>query len=95
MGYVACLGQIPEETAHVLQNLVSANGLKSFGITFTRHSFAYTGAKAWNEQAIQSKTGFKQGAKQFLFTSITDTDQNSYSCTAFLAISDFLILDVL
>ena len=27
MGYVACLGQIPEETAHVLQNLVSANGL--------------------------------------------------------------------
>ena len=28
MGYVACLGQIPEETAHVLQNLVSANGLK-------------------------------------------------------------------
>ena len=25
MGYVACLGQIPEETAHVLQNLVSAN----------------------------------------------------------------------
>ena len=22
-----CLGQIPEETAHVLQNLVSANGL--------------------------------------------------------------------
>ena len=30
MGYVACLGQIPEETAHVLQNLVSANGLKLF-----------------------------------------------------------------
>ena len=29
MGYVACLGQIPEETAHVLQNLVSANGLGS------------------------------------------------------------------
>ena len=29
MGYVACLGQIPEETAHVLQNLVSANGLKN------------------------------------------------------------------
>ena len=28
MGYVACLGQIPEETAHVLQNLVSANGLR-------------------------------------------------------------------
>ena len=28
MGYVACLGQIPEETAHVLQNLGSANGLK-------------------------------------------------------------------
>ena len=27
MVYVACLGQIPEETAHVLQNLVSANGL--------------------------------------------------------------------
>ena len=27
MGYVACLGQIPEETAHVLQNLVSPNGL--------------------------------------------------------------------
>ena len=27
MGYVACIGQIPEETAHVLQNLVSANGL--------------------------------------------------------------------
>ena len=27
MGYVACLSQIPEETAHVLQNLVSANGL--------------------------------------------------------------------
>ena len=27
MGYVACLGQIPEETAHVLQTLVSANGL--------------------------------------------------------------------
>ena len=27
MGYVACLGQISEETAHVLQNLVSANGL--------------------------------------------------------------------
>ena len=27
MGYVACLGQTPEETAHVLQNLVSANGL--------------------------------------------------------------------
>ena len=27
MGYVACLGQIPEEIAHVLQNLVSANGL--------------------------------------------------------------------
>ena len=25
MGYVACLGQIPEETAHVLQNLVSAH----------------------------------------------------------------------
>ena len=32
MGYVACLGQIPEETAHVLQNLVSANGL-TYGIT--------------------------------------------------------------
>ena len=30
MGYVACLGQIPEETAHVLQNLVSANGLAVF-----------------------------------------------------------------
>ena len=30
MGYVACLGQIPEETAHVLQNLVSANGLNVF-----------------------------------------------------------------
>ena len=29
MGYVACLGQIHEETAHVLQNLVSANGLSS------------------------------------------------------------------
>ena len=29
MGYVACLGQRPEETAHVLQNLVSANGLKA------------------------------------------------------------------
>ena len=29
MGYVACLGQIPEETAHVLQNLVSANGLNN------------------------------------------------------------------
>ena len=29
MGYVACLGQIPEETAHVLQNLVSANGLST------------------------------------------------------------------
>ena len=27
MGYVACLGQIPGEIAHVLQNLVSANGL--------------------------------------------------------------------
>ena len=27
MGYVGCLGQIHEETAHVLQNLVSANGL--------------------------------------------------------------------
>ena len=27
MGYVACLDQIPDETAHVLQNLVSANGL--------------------------------------------------------------------
>ena len=27
MGYVACICQIPEETAHVLQNLVSANGL--------------------------------------------------------------------
>ena len=26
---MACLGQIPEETAHVLQNLVSANGLTS------------------------------------------------------------------
>ena len=25
MGYVACLGQIPEETAHVLQNLVSGS----------------------------------------------------------------------
>ena len=34
MGYVACLGQIPEETAHVLQKLVSANGLKCyFGLT--------------------------------------------------------------
>ena len=30
MGYVACLGQIPEETAHVLQNLVSANGLINY-----------------------------------------------------------------
>ena len=30
MGYVACLGQIPEETAHVLQNLVSANGLTRY-----------------------------------------------------------------
>ena len=30
MGYVACLGQIPEETAHVLQNLVSANGLRQY-----------------------------------------------------------------
>ena len=30
MGYVACLGQIPEETAHVLQNIVSANGLNAF-----------------------------------------------------------------
>ena len=29
MGYVACLGQIYEETAHVLQNLVSANGLNN------------------------------------------------------------------
>ena len=29
MGYVACLGQIPEETAHVLQNLMSANGLNN------------------------------------------------------------------
>ena len=28
MGYVACLGQIPEETAHVLKNLMSANGLR-------------------------------------------------------------------
>ena len=27
MGYVACLGQMYEETVHVLQNLVSANGL--------------------------------------------------------------------
>ena len=26
--YFRNLGQIPEETAHVLQNLVSANGLK-------------------------------------------------------------------
>ena len=34
MGYVACLGQIPEETAHVLQNLVSANGLIHFIIYF-------------------------------------------------------------
>ena len=25
---MACLGQTPEETAHVLQNLVSANGLR-------------------------------------------------------------------
>ena len=31
MGYVACLGQIPEETAHVLQNHVSANGLSNSG----------------------------------------------------------------
>ena len=29
MGYVACLGQISEENAHVLQNIVSANGLTS------------------------------------------------------------------
>ena len=34
MGYVACLGQIPEETAHVLQNLVSANGLRAQEIMF-------------------------------------------------------------
>ena len=27
MGYVACIGQISEENAHVLQNFVSANGL--------------------------------------------------------------------
>ena len=37
MGYVECLGQIPEETAHVLQNLVSANGLRiiSYHTTYT------------------------------------------------------------
>ena len=38
MGYVACLGQIPEETAHVLQNLVSANGLRL--LEMTTHVFA-------------------------------------------------------
>ena len=32
MGYVACLGQIPEETAYVLQNLVSANGLRPLAL---------------------------------------------------------------
>ena len=36
MGYVACLGQIPEETAHVLQNLVSANGLTEPRCIFDR-----------------------------------------------------------
>ena len=37
MGYVACLGQIPEETAHVLQNLVSANGQSVSLWCETRH----------------------------------------------------------
>ena len=38
MGYVACLGQIPEETAHVLQNLVSANGLSKAYENIRSHS---------------------------------------------------------
>ena len=39
MGYVACIGQIPEETAHVLQNLVSANGISLFTVGYSNAIF--------------------------------------------------------
>ena len=45
MGYVALLGKIPEETAHVLQNLVSANGLT--GTECVNHSINITFGEPW------------------------------------------------
>ena len=51
MGYVACLGQIPEETAHVLQNLVSANGLTAHTKNqFTRNMLMFSHLM-WGKQS--------------------------------------------
>ena len=61
MGYVACLGQIPEETAHVLQNIVSANGLRQFN-SFTGSSPMLTGLERQSPEIPHNFKHIRGGA---------------------------------